>query len=42
MEAISKLIKSELYEDAKKLIKQIIENCPYDYRGLVANGTIRI
>lgn len=31
--ATEKFIKGELYDDAKKLIEQIIENCPYDYRG---------
>lgn len=31
--AVEKLINGELYDDAKKLIKEIIENCPYDYRG---------
>lgn len=31
--AVEKLIKGELYDDAKKMIKEIIENCPYDYRG---------
>lgn len=31
--AVKKLIKGELYDDAKKMIKEIIENCPYDYRG---------
>lgn len=31
--AVEKLINGELYDDAKKMINQIIENCPYDYRG---------
>lgn len=31
--AIEKLIKSGLYDDAKELTEQIIEKCPYDYRG---------
>lgn len=31
--AAEKLIKRELYYDAKKMIKEIIKNCPYDYRG---------
>ena len=33
LEAINKLLNSELYDDAKKLIVQIIEKYPYDYRG---------
>lgn len=31
--AIEKFVKSELYDDAEEIIKQIIEYCPYDYRG---------
>lgn len=31
--AVEKLIKGELYDDAKKMIREIIDNCPYDYRG---------
>lgn len=31
--AVEKLIKGKLFDDAKKMIKEIIENCPYDYRG---------
>jgi len=33
LEASSKLINGELYDDAEKILKEIMEKFPYDYRG---------
>lgn len=33
LKAVDKFMAGELYSDAEELLNQIIQNCPYDYRG---------